>query len=133
MYMVSWLEEEARVEASLGGRVTAEEVMVLAEELLDVAAQLAEQPYLLMLDYGKAAEFDAETSQALVHLKDQMLERGAERIISVTSDEERQAREINERFHNVLAGRESYVLDPIELFSQEESVAEVQEVWLRAA
>lgn len=106
--MLTWNEEEARVEASLGGRVTAAEVNVLAEELQDVIEEL-DTPFLLLLDYSRAQALDDAASEALCALKDFCLDNGAEKIVSVVFDEEQAARHIDHRLQLVLEGREAIV------------------------
>jgi hypothetical protein len=109
MYMMSWIEEDARVEASLGGRVTAAELRVLRDELEEVVATLGDQPFVMLLDYSRALPLDASATEELSALKDFCLEAGAERIVSVTLDDEHVAREIDVRLQHVLEGREAIV------------------------
>src|SRR5687768_5671427 len=45
MYLVSLFEEEAVVEASLGGRVTADEARVFGEELIEMLESFGGKPF----------------------------------------------------------------------------------------
>jgi hypothetical protein len=108
MYMLTWNEEEARIEASLGGRVTSAEVEVLMEELENVIESI-EHPYMLLLDYSRAQAMDQNAATALFTLKDFCLENGADKIVSVVYDDEEAARHIDQRLQHVLEGREAIV------------------------
>jgi hypothetical protein len=110
MYLVSWIEEEGKVEASLGGRVTVEEMQVFAEELRGVVATFDERPYVLTIDHSKAKPFDAPTQRLLTNLKDHCLDTGAERIVSVVLDEDAMAQLTSERLMPVLEGKEQIVM-----------------------
>ena len=127
MYMMSWNEDDARIEASLGGRVTAAEVQVLAEELQEVVATLGEQPYLLLLDYSRAQALDTEAAGELANLKDFCLGHGADKIVSVVYDDEEAARHIDMRLQYVLEGREAIVAQGYEMPFLEQT-AQVYEV-----
>lgn len=110
MYMVSWIEEEGKVEASLGGRVTIEEMHVFAEELRDVVATFERRPYVLTIDHSKAKPFDAPSMRMLSDLKDRCLNGNAEKIISIVDDEDEMSLMTNERLMPVLQGREQIVM-----------------------
>lgn len=107
--MMSWNEDDARIEASLGGRVTAAEVKVLAEELREVGESMPNQSYLLVLDYSRAQAFDEEGITELNSLKDYCLENGAGKIVSVVYDDDTASQYIDQRIQNVLEGREAIV------------------------
>lgn len=115
MYMMSWNEEDSRIEASLGGKVTAPELQVLSEELHELLAELDEKPYLLLLDYSKTQPLDGEATSELFALKDFCLEQGVEKIVSVTRDDEEAAWHIDQRLQHVLEGREAIVAQGDEL------------------
>jgi len=110
MYLVSWLEEEAKVEASLGGRVTKEEVWVFSEELKDIAASMFE-PYLVLLDISRAQHFDSGALDLLSSLKDYCLESGAAKVVTIARNESEKHDMTANRLQMVLEGREEYVLD----------------------
>jgi hypothetical protein len=107
---MSWIEEEAKVEASLGGRVTKEEMWVFAEELKDVAESM-NQPYLVLLDYSRAKQLDSGASEILSLLKDFCLENGAAKVVTIVKDEAEIVDKTHERLQFVLEGREEYVTD----------------------
>lgn len=114
MYLVSWIEEEAKVEASLGGRVTAEEMYVFAEELRDVIAEFGERPYVLTIDHSRAKPFDVATQRMLTELKDEFLNGHAHQVVSVVHDEDALAQMTHERLQSILEGRESVALAAID-------------------
>jgi len=109
MYLVSWIEEEGKVEASLGGRVTVEEMHVFSEELREVVASFETRPYVLTIDHSKAKPFDTNTNRMLCELKDEFLSGSAEKIVSVVEDEEAKACLTNERIMPILLGQETVV------------------------
>lgn len=112
MYLVTWDEHEAKIEASLGGRVTVEEMAVFAEELKAVVEEFEDQPYLLMFDYSRAKSFDLKATDVLMSLKDFCLETGAAKIVSVVRDEEDLAQHTHCRLMTTLEGKEQFVLQP---------------------
>ena len=134
MYMMSWNDDDARIEASLGGRVTAAEVQVLSEELHEVIASLDHQPYLLLLDYSRAHTLDSEATAELASLKDYCLANGADKIVSVVHDDEEAARHIDMRLQHVLEGKEAIVAQGCETaFLQQPAEVYVIEQFRQAA
>ena len=111
MYLISWMDEDARIEASLGGRVTAEEMAVFQEELAEVLDTISNKPFLLVLDYAKAKNFDLETRAVLADLKDFCFANGAGKIVSIVQDEEALIAETTGRMQAVLEGREELTLE----------------------
>ena len=109
MYLVSWIEEEGKVEASLGGRVTVEEMHVFSEELREVVASFETRPYVLTIDHSKAKPFDTNTNRMLCELKDEFLSGSAEKIVSVVEDEEAKACLTIKRIMPSLLGQETVV------------------------
>ena len=109
MYLVSWIEEEGKVEASLGGRVTVEEMHVFAEEVRDVIATF-KRPYVLTIDHSKAKPFDSPSMSLLSDLKDRCLNGKAEKVISIVNDEDEMAMLTSERLMPVMEGREEIIL-----------------------
>jgi hypothetical protein len=128
MYMMSWNEEDSRIEASLGGRISAPELRVLSEELKDLITELDEKPYLLLLDYSKTQPLDDETKNELFALKDLCLDGGVEKIVSVARDDEEAASHIDQRLQYVLEGREAIVAmgDELPHISAPAEVYEIQ-------
>lgn len=115
MYLISWMDEEARIEASLGGRVTAEEMAVLQDELREVLETLSNKPFLLVLDYANAKTFDVETREILADLKDFCFANGAGKIVSIVQDEEAMVAQTTERIQAILEGREQFLVEPKEI------------------
>jgi hypothetical protein len=107
---MSWIEEEAMVEASLGGRVTKEEMWVFGEELKEVA-QTMSQPFMVLLDYSRAKQLEPGANELLSALKDFCLENGAAKVVTVVKDEAEIADRTHQRLQFVLEGREEFVVD----------------------
>src|SRR5687768_826854 len=97
MYMMSWDENEGRIEAILGGHVTAPELKVLSEELQDLITETDRTPSVLLIDYSKTQPFDEQATSEMGALKNQIPEAGVGKIVSVTRDDEETAREIDLR------------------------------------
>ena len=111
MYLMSWNEIEGTIEASLGGRVTSEEMHVFVGEVDEVVGSFQGRGFHLCLDYSKAKEFDRESLLTLRSLKDRCLKAGASTIVSIARDEEQMARETSDRLSLILEGRERILLD----------------------
>jgi hypothetical protein len=109
MYLISVFEKEGIVEASLGGRVSADEICVLAGEISDRFEQMDAEGMSLLLDYSRAKRFDPKAFQALNELKDLALDYGVVQIVSVISDEAERTTHQSSRLQMVLEGRESFV------------------------
>ena len=110
MYLVSYLENEHILEASLGGRVTVEEIMVFGEELEEAIEIFG--PCNILLDYSRALSFDRNAILALGVVKDACLQAGAQRIVSVPCTDHDLVRHTSSRLQEVLEGKEEFVLDP---------------------
>ncbi len=115
MYLVSWIEEESRLEASLGGRITVEEMAVFAEEIRESLQIVNASPYRLLLDYSKAKRFDDATSLMLADLKDGCLENGADKIVTIVRDENDVLAHVSSRIQHVMEGREEFLLEQEEI------------------
>lgn len=112
MYLVSLYEKEGIVEASLGGRVTADEIKVFGEELMELLDHLEDQPFEVLLDHSRARRMDAETVVALSDVKDDLLAAGAITIWCIAADDSDRATHQTVRLQHVLEGRESFVAEP---------------------
>src|SRR5438128_1693741 len=112
MFLLTVLHKECLVEASLGGRVTHEEVKVLTEELADTFDDFGGHAFNLLLDYSKAKTLDRESTAALGKLKDFCLANGAVRIVSVVQDEHELVRHTTDRLQAVMQGQEEFVTEP---------------------
>lgn len=126
MYLLTWTEQDATIEASLGGRVTAEEMAVLLEELQDVIDSIPDHPFSLCLDFSKAKLFDDATASILEDLLDFCHGAGVERIIAIVRDEDDLLRHVNARLQRVMEGREQYVVEPDELGLDADGIAVVE-------
>lgn len=109
MYLVSVQENESMVEASLGGRITAEEMQVFGDELHHMIEELGGKPFNLLIDYSKARTLDREAVQVLSAIKDGCLGQGANKIVSVPRDEHELVRHTSTRLQAVLEGREEFI------------------------
>src|SRR3954467_94946 len=87
MYLVSVLDDQPVIEASLGGRIDLVEMKIFAEELEELFEDWNGQPFYLLLDYSKATAFDLATTQTLNALKDKAFEDGAAKIYSVPQED----------------------------------------------
>lgn len=112
MYLISWNEEESRIEASLGGRVTADEMEVFAEELLEVIESMSDRPHLVVLDQSKAKNLDQNGAVTLSEFKNTVLSNGASKVVTIARDETDFLTQTSERLQFVLEGREEIVLEP---------------------
>lgn len=110
MYLVSYLENEHVLEASLGGRVTVEEIAVFGEELVEAIEIFG--PCNILLDYSRALSFDRNAILALGVAKDACLRAGAQKIVSVPCTDHDLVRHTSSRIQEVLEGKEEFVLDP---------------------
>lgn len=113
MYLISWDEEEARVEASLGGRVTADEMAVFAEELMEVVETMRDRPVMVVLDQSKTRGLDRDGTVALSGCKDALIGQGVEKVVTIARDETDMMAQTSERLQYVLEGREQFVLEAI--------------------
>lgn len=112
MYLVSLYENEAIVEASLGGRVTADEVRVFGDELVELLAHLDDRPFEVLLDHSRAKRMDADTVMALSDVKDTLLAYGATMIWCIAADDSDRAAHQTVRLQHVLEGTETFVAEP---------------------
>lgn len=111
MYLVNWNREELVLEASLGGRVTVEEMAVFYEDLRETVDDIGSQSFLLVLDYSRTRPFDPVAEIILAELKDFCLENGAEKIVSVVRDTDDKAAVTTASLQRVLEGIEEIVID----------------------
>jgi len=111
MYLVTVQEEQAVVEVSLGGRVDSHEMRAFAEDIEEVLESLGASRFYLLIDHSKAKSFDGEATMILSQLKDKAFSFGAEKIVTLTSDENEIARHTTARLQQVLEGREQFCLE----------------------
>lgn len=111
MYLISWDEEEARIEASLGGRITADEMEAFADELLQIVDSMGEEDLMVVLDQSRAKSLDRQGSVALSSCKDALISHGVVKVVTVARDETDMLAQTSDRLQMVLEGREAFVLD----------------------
>lgn len=126
MYLISWDEEEARIEASLGGRITADEMEAFADELLQIVDSMRESDLMVVLDQSKAKNLDREGNVALSTCKDALINQGVMKVVTIARDENDILAQTSERLQMVLEGRESFVLDAVAVVPTEHSVHEIR-------
>ena len=109
MYLVSVLDDQPVIEASLGGRVDLVEMKTFADELEEFFEDLEGQPFYLLLDYSKAITFDAQSTLVLNALKEKAFECGAAKIFSVPHEDAELEEHVSARMQQVLEGREEFL------------------------
>lgn len=114
MYLVSVLDDQPVIEASLGGRVELIEMKLFAEEVESQFETWNGDPFFLVLDYSKTANFDEQTAAVLNRLKDRALRLGAARIVSVPQDDSDLEDHVAGRLQSVLEGREEFLVSPLQ-------------------
>ncbi|MBI3721981.1 MAG: hypothetical protein HY248_05450 [Fimbriimonas ginsengisoli] len=111
MYLVDVIEAEGLVEASLGGRVTAEEMKVFGQALATSLQTLVGQRRLF-LDTSRAKELAREALAVLCEAKDRCLGLGDVKIVSLVRDSSDDVRQTTQRLQAVLEGSEQITSDP---------------------
>ncbi len=114
MYLLNIIEETNVVEASLGGRIDADEMRVLGEELSVLLNQVETQNFYVLIDYSKAKPLDSKAQIELAWIKDTLFESGATKIVNVARDDSDVVNGTTDRIQHVLEGREEFLLDPAE-------------------
>src|ERR1041384_8375152 len=109
MYLVSVLDDQPVIEASLGGRVDLVEMKIFAEELEDLFSDWNGQPFYLLLDYSKAVAFDSKTAETLNTLKEKAFEFGAAKVFSVPQEATDIESHVSGSMQNVLEGKEEFL------------------------
>ncbi len=110
MYLVSVLDDQSVIEASLGGRIDLLEMRTFADDLEELFEDKNGQPFYLLLDYSKAVGFDAQTSMVLNELKEKALEFGAAKVFSVPQEDTEIEDHISARMQEVLEGKEEFLV-----------------------
>lgn len=111
MYLVSIIDDQPVIEASLGGRIDLVEMKTFAEEMEDVFHEWNGQSFYLLLDYSKASTFDGRTSQILDTLKEKALETGAVKVFSVPQEDSELSDHVSARMQAVLEGKEEFLVN----------------------
>lgn len=110
MYLVSVLDDNPVIEASLGGRIDWVEMKTFGEELEELFEDWNGEPFYLLLDYSKAATFDRQTQNVLNVLKEKALEHGAAKVFSVPHEDSELEDHVSGRMQQVLEGKEEFLL-----------------------
>jgi hypothetical protein len=111
MYLLTVQEDQAVVEASLGGRVDALEMRAFGEELAELLESLQNQSFYLLIDHSKAKSLDREAVTVLSWIKDTALETGVEKIVCIARDETDMVNHTTHRIQAVLEGKEEFHLE----------------------
>jgi len=110
MYLVSVLDDQPVIEASLGGRIDLLEMKTFAEDLEELFEDQNGQPFYVLLDYSKATAFDDKTQTALNEIKEKAFFNGAEKIFSVPQEDSELEDHVSARMQEVLEGREEFLM-----------------------
>lgn len=111
MYLLNVIDGHTVIEASLGGRVDADEMRVFGEELADMVADLGVEEYCVVFDYSRAKPLDGQAKIELGWIKDSLLDQGAPKIVNIARDDTDIVDGTTERIQFVLEGREEFVLE----------------------
>jgi hypothetical protein len=109
MYLLNWNKETARLDASLGGHLTASEGRVFIDELRDLIEDLQGEEFSMTLDYSGLRKVDQATADILDSAREVCLFAGALKLTFVTREETDAVRLTEERFQEVMMGREEYL------------------------
>ena len=99
------------MEASLGGRVTCDEIRVFGDELLELLETFENRSFSLLIDFSRAKRLDSTAMVILGEIKDQCFNAGATEIVSVPCDEFDLVSHQSSRLQYVLEGREKFLID----------------------
>ena len=110
MYLVSVLDDQPVIEASLGGRIDLLEMKSFAEDLEEIIEDQQGQAFYILLDYSKAGAFDEKTQCVLNELKEKAFQCGAEKIFSVPQEDSELEDHVSARFQDDLEGREEFLM-----------------------
>jgi hypothetical protein len=109
MYLVSVIEDQAVIEASLGGRIDQLEMKIFAEEIEDVIADMEGESFYLLLDYSKAIPFDSTATVVLDDIKEMAIATGAAKVYSVPQEGTELSDHVASRMQAVLEGKEEFL------------------------
>ena len=110
MYVIARNDSEGFVEASLGGRVTLEEMKVFGSELAEICADFRGEPFVVLMDSSGAQPFDLRTRHLLFAIQDMMLNNGALHVTHLLSHDEDVYEWEGLRYERVRSGLEAYVV-----------------------
>lgn len=111
VYLLNVIDGHNVVEASLGGRIDADEMRVFGEELGELMADLGVDDYSVVFDYSRAKPLDGQAKIELGWIKDSLIDQGAQKIVNVARDDMDIVDGTTARLQHVLEGREEFVLE----------------------
>jgi hypothetical protein len=109
MYLVSVIDDQPVIEASLGGRIDLVEIKTFAEEVEELFEDWNGESFYLLLDYSKASRFDKSMEAVLDRLKETAFEFGAAKVFSVPQEDTELEEHVSSRIQNVLEGKEEFL------------------------
>jgi len=110
MYVIARNDNEGFVEASLGGRVTLEEMKVFGSELAEICADFRGEPFVVLMDSSGALPFDLRTRHLLFAIQDMMLNAGALQVTHLLGHDQDVYEWEALRYERVKSGAETYVV-----------------------
>lgn len=123
MFKVTNVGQEGVLEGSLGGKVTAGEMLVFADECLSALESESGAPHVVVLNWSKAMPFDSEAQATLDEVRNAALQRGL-LVVNIVRDENEVAWYSEYRWQSIQDGSEQYLLDDsIEELAYRENVA----------
>lgn len=109
MYLIEWIPDGARMEASLGGAISGGEMSVFMNELHREMEALNGRPFDLVLDYSRAVAADEGVEFALARILADAPANGADRVTFIANSDREVERWTSARLQFVLEGREIFV------------------------
>lgn len=110
MYFVKWNEGENRLEASIGGHVTAAEANVFTQDIINELQSYNGGEFEFQLDYSSAGRLDQGVREAFELAQSYCKIRGARKFICIARDEMEIEYQTGLRLQQVLEGEEEYRL-----------------------
>ena len=110
MFKVTNIEQEGVLEGSLGGKVTAGEMLVFADEFHSALESESSAPHVVVLNWSKALPFESDVQATLDGVRDAALQRGL-LVVNVVRDENEVAWYSEYRWQSIQDGCEQYLLD----------------------
>jgi hypothetical protein len=109
MYLLTWNQEDARLEATFGGSICKKEVDFFSEDFRSLLKLAGEAPFTVLLDYATTTKLAEGVAEILSELRDESVSIGATRVTVIARDEPEANALAAERVAQVTSGREEYV------------------------
>ncbi len=109
MYLLSWNEDQRRIDASLGGRITLQEARVLIDDIDETIQRIKDDCFSIRLDRSKVSRYDEGVEPLLQTAQEQFLESGASKIVHIAKDDSEAVQIIDLNLQLVLEGREEVI------------------------